>query len=118
MENKAVITKIIKELGILANVKGYHYICYGVELLIEDIMLSACTMNVYRVIAEKFNTTPQRVERAIRHAIEMGWYRANVDTVKKIFGIIQKPTSGEFMATIADYIIVNQSHSSGEEGAI
>lgn len=84
---KETITEIIKELGIPANLKGYHYIRYAIELMINDATLaSGITKVLYPKVAKEFNTTSLRVERAIRHAIEVGWCRANLEIVDKIFG--------------------------------
>ncbi len=111
--NREIITKIIKELGIPANLKGYRFITYGVELLINDIQQIDSIMGFYKSVAEKFNTTPSCAERAIRHAIEVGWNRANIEFVNKLFGYTidsnkGKPTNSEFLATVADYIVVMQ----------
>ena len=108
---RLAISNVIKELGIPANLKGYRYIVYGVELLINDINLIDCTMGVYKAIAEHFETSASRAERAIRVAIETGWDRANIDLVTKMFGYSVdankgRPTNGEFLATVADYMIM------------
>ena len=120
--NKVVITKIIKELGIPANLKGYRYIICGVEMLADNIELIGSIMNVYKGIAEKFNITHSRVERAIRHAIEVGWVRANLDLVDNMFGYSVdsykgKSTNSEFLATVADYILITQDHPTEKGGA-
>ena len=111
--NKKVITNIIKELGIPANLKGYRFIIYGIEILTADMEKIDSMMNFYKSVADKFDTTPSRAERAIRHAIEVGWNRANVDFVNKLFGYTvdfnkSQPTNSEFVATVADYIVVMQ----------
>ena len=116
---KENVTNIIKELGIPANVKGYHYIRCGVELMINDSELMCSMMPLYKKVAKCFNTTPSRAERAIRHAIEVGWDRANVDFAKKMFGYSVddkvKPTNSEFLATIADYVLVSGDCEKGGE---
>lgn len=118
MENyKEVITKIIKELGIPASIKGYHYARYAIELMINDItLMDAITKKLYPKIAKEFNTTPSRAERAIRHAIETGWNRANTDFAYNLFGFTvdankAKPTNSEFLVTIADYISMEMKDS-------
>lgn len=112
MKFTEVITEAIKELGIPASVKGYHYIRYAIELLINDITLVSCVSKVvYPTVAKEFNTTYTGAERAIRHGIETGWNRANPDFVNKLFGYSVdanrgRPTNSEFIATVADYIIM------------
>lgn len=114
---RLVISNVIKELGIPANLKGYRYITYGIELLINDINLIDSTMGIYKTVAEHFGTTPLKAERAIRHAIETGWSRANDDLVMKMFGYSVssnkgRPTNSEFLATVADYLLMT---GGGEE---
>ena len=114
---RLVISNVIKELGIPANLKGYWYISYAIELLLNNIELIDRTMNIYIDVATKFDSTPLRVERAIRTAIETGWNRANKDLAKKMFGYSVdsnkgKPTNGEFLATVADYIFM--THEKGK----
>lgn len=112
---KKIITFIIKELGVPANVKGYYYIRYAIDLIMNDISLvGKITKVLYPKIAEEFNTTPSRVERAMRHAIEIGWGRANLEIANKLFGYTVasdkgKPTNSEFISTIADYILMIHS---------
>lgn len=104
------ITKIIQEIGVPAHIKGYLYLRESISMVIEDMdYLGAVTKELYPTVAEKFNTTPSRVERAIRHAIEVAWNRGKVDTIDKIFGYTVnnnkgKPTNSEFIALIADKI--------------
>ena len=111
---KEVITSIIKALGISANLKGYYYLRYAIELMINDItLIDGITKVIYPKIAERFDTNPLSAERAIRHAIETGWNRANVDFSDKLFGYTvepnkAKPTNGEFIATVADYILLSE----------
>ncbi len=111
--NKEIISRTIKRLGILAHLKGYRYIVYSVDLLINDFNRINSLMGIYGDIAKEFNTTTVRAERAIRHAIEVGWSRANVDFVNELFGYgvdanKGKPTNGEFLATVADYILMTR----------
>lgn len=107
---EADITNIIHEIGVPAHIKGYHYLREAILMVVKDMdLLGGITKELYPMIAEKFNTTPSRVERAIRHAIEVAWNRGRVETINKIFGYTihdekGKPTNGEFIAMIADRI--------------
>ena len=81
------ITNIIHEIGVPAHIKGYMYLREAITLVVNDIeLLSAVTKELYPAIAKKYNTTASRVERAIRHAIEVAWSRGQVDTINKLFG--------------------------------
>lgn len=108
LENE--ITAIIHEVGVPAHIKGYHYLRDAIAMSVEDIeMLGAVTKILYPEIAKKHNTTSSRVERAIRHAIEVAWSRGRIETIEKIFGYTinegkGKPTNSEFIAMIADKI--------------
>lgn len=110
MINEFKIAETLKELGTPANLLGYFYLKYAIELMQQDMTLvNAITRRLYPAIATKFNTTPSKVERAIRHAIENGWHRGNVESQNKIFGYTidktqYKPTNGEFIVTIADWL--------------
>ena len=102
------ITKIIQEIGIPAHIKGYLYIREAITMVIDDMdYLGAVTKELYPAVASKFSTTPSRVERAIRHAIEVAWNRGKIETLDRIFGYTVsnakgKPTNSEFIALIAD----------------
>ena len=102
------ITKILHELGIPSHIKGYQYIRDGVSLLFENPdMIGGITKELYPELASKFDTTVSRVERAIRHAIEVSWNRGNWDLMEEIFGNSvdidkAKPTNSEFIVTVAD----------------
>lgn len=102
------VTEIIHEIGIPAHIKGYLYLREAILMVVQEIeLLGSVTKVLYPRIAEKFETTPSRVERAIRHAIEVAWSRNNVDTIKKLFGYTinaqrGKPTNSEFIALVAD----------------
>ena len=102
------VTKIIQEIGIPAHIKGYLYIREAITMVIDDMdYLGAVTKELYPAVAAKFSTTPSRVERAIRHAIEVAWNRGKIETIDKIFGYTVsnakgKPTNSEFIALIAD----------------
>lgn len=119
-EYKEVITSIIKELGVSANVKGYYYVRYAIELMINDItLIDGITKVIYPKVAETFDTTPLSAERAIRHAIETGWNRANVEFSEELFGYSiepnkAKPTNSEFIATVADYILLSEREDEAE----
>ncbi len=102
------ITNLIHEIGVPAHIKGYQYIRDAISIVVEDRdILGAVTKELYPMIAEKNNTTPSRVERAIRHAIEVAWNRGKIETIDSLFGYtVQnekgKPTNSEFIAIIAD----------------
>ncbi|MBQ9071650.1 MAG: sporulation transcription factor Spo0A [Bacilli bacterium] len=102
------ITKILHELGIPSHIKGYQYIRDGVSLIFENPeMIGGITKELYPELASKFDTTVSRVERAIRHAIEVSWNRGNWDLMEEIFGNSvdidrAKPTNSEFIVTVAD----------------
>ncbi|MCX7884407.1 MAG: sporulation transcription factor Spo0A [Caloramator sp.] len=105
---EAEITNIIHEIGVPAHIKGYLYLREAIQMVVNDVeLLSAVTKELYPSIAKKYNTTASRVERAIRHAIEVAWSRGQVDTINKIFGYTihndkGKPTNSEFIAMVAD----------------
>lgn len=102
------ITSIIHEIGVPAHIKGYMYLREAITMVVNDMeLLSAVTKELYPSIAKKYNTTASRVERAIRHAIEVAWGRGQVEAINKLFGYTintekGKPTNSEFIAIIAD----------------
>ena len=102
------ITKVLHELGVPSHIKGYSYIRESIsEILFHPDMVGAITKELYPKIAEEFNTTVSRVERSIRHAIEVSWNRGNWDYMQEIFGYSvdidkAKPTNSEFIITVAD----------------
>jgi len=102
------ITKMLHELGIPSHIKGYQYIREAVGIIFEKPeVIGGITKELYPELANKYNTTVSRVERAIRHAIEVSWNRGNLDFMEEIFGFSvdidkAKPTNSEFMVTIAD----------------
>ena len=104
------VTNIIHEIGVPAHIKGYQYLRDAIMLSVEDVeMLNSITKILYPTIAKKPQTTPSRVERAIRHAIEVAWNRGKMDTIDELFGYTVsngkgKPTNSEFIALIADKI--------------
>jgi len=102
------ITSIIHEVGVPAHIKGYMYLREAITMVVNDMeLLSAVTKELYPSIAKKFNTTASRVERAIRHAIEVAWGRGQIEAINRLFGYTVhtekgKPTNSEFIAIIAD----------------
>lgn len=108
LDLESEITSIIHEIGVPAHIKGYMYLREAISMVVNNIeLLSAVTKELYPSIAKKYNTTSSRVERAIRHAIEVAWSRGQVDTINKLFGYTihnakGKPTNSEFIAMIAD----------------
>lgn len=103
-----VVTDIIHQLGVPAHIKGYHYLRTAILYSIEDkTLLDSVTKLLYPTVASIYDTTSSRVERAIRHAIEIAWDRGNVDTLNAFFGYTVdtgkgKPTNSEFIALITD----------------
>ncbi|MEJ6950120.1 sporulation transcription factor Spo0A, partial [Natronospora cellulosivora (SeqCode)] len=102
------ISEVMHHLGVPAHIKGYIYLREAIELVINDIeYLGAVTKELYPSVAKKYNTTSSRVERAIRHAIEVSWDRGNINELNKYFGNTVsansgKPTNSQFIAKIAD----------------
>lgn len=102
------ITAIIHEIGIPAHIKGYLFLREAIVMVVDNLeLLSAVTKELYPAIATKYNTTSSRVERAIRHAIEVAWGRGQIDAIHDIFGYTinknkGKPTNSEFIAMVAD----------------
>ena len=104
------VTEIIHEIGVPAHIKGYQYLRDAIMMSVDDTeMLNSITKQLYPSIAKRHKTTPSRVERAIRHAIEVAWSRGKMDTIDSLFGYTVsngkgKPTNSEFVALIADKI--------------
>ncbi|WP_026475885.1 sporulation transcription factor Spo0A [Alkaliphilus transvaalensis] len=111
---EAEITNIIHEIGVPAHIKGYVYLRDAITMVVGNLeLLSAVTKELYPSIARKYNTTASRVERAIRHAIEVAWSRGRVDTINALFGYTiniekGKPTNSEFIAMVADKLRLQQ----------
>ena len=105
---EAMVTSIIHEIGVPAHIKGYQYLREAIIIAVEDMdVINAITKVLYPQVANAFQTTPSRVERAIRHAIEVAWDRGDLDTLQRFFGYTVsntkgKPTNSEFIALIAD----------------
>lgn len=107
---ETMVTNMIHEIGIPAHIKGYHYLRDAIIMAVEDMdVLNAITKVLYPTVAKRHQTTSSRVERAIRHAIEVAWSRGKLDTLDELFGYTVsngkgKPTNSEFIALIADTI--------------
>jgi two-component system response regulator (stage 0 sporulation protein A) len=102
------VTNIMHEIGVPAHIKGYQYLRDAIMMVVKDLdIINSITKQLYPSIAREYNTTPSRVERAIRHAIEVAWSRGQVDTIDSLFGYTVsigkgKPTNSEFIAMVAD----------------
>ena len=109
-ELEAVVTRIIHEIGVPAHIKGYQYLRSAIVIAVGDMdILNSITKQLYPTIAQMYGTTASRVERAIRHAIEVAWSRGKIETINELFGYTisagkGKPTNSEFVALIADKI--------------
>jgi len=105
---ESMVTGIIHEIGVPAHIKGYQYLREAIIIAVNDMdVINAITKVLYPQVAKTFSTTPSRVERAIRHAIEVAWDRGDLDTLQRFFGYTVsntkgKPTNSEFIALIAD----------------
>lgn len=106
------ISEIFISIGIPPHIKGYGYLREGIKMTIEKpYLINSVTKELYPSIAKKFSTTPSKVERAIRHAIEVAWNRGRIDAINAIFGTriylgTEKPTNSEFIALVADKLIL------------
>ena len=113
-DTRLLVTDIIHEIGVPAHIKGYHYLREAILLSIQSgEYINSVTKLLYPTVAQKFSTTSSRVERAIRHAIEVAWDRGDVDILNQYFGYTihngrGKPTNSEFVAMIADKIKLGQ----------
>lgn len=105
---EAKVTNIIHDVGVPAHIKGYQYLRDGIIMAVKDVeVINQITKQLYPDLAKKYKTTPSRVERAIRHAIEVAWNRGQIESMENIFGYTVnsnrgKPTNSEFIAMIAD----------------
>ncbi len=110
---KNTVTAVIHEIGVPAHIKGYQYLREAIIIAVNDMeVINAVTKVLYPAVAKRFGTTPSRVERAIRHAIEVAWDRGDLETLQKYFGYTVsntkgKPTNSEFIAMIADRLMLN-----------
>lgn len=106
------ISKIFISVGIPPHIKGYSYLREGIKLAVYDPdVINNITKKLYPMIGEKYSTTPSKVERAIRHAIEVAWARGRINNINDLFGVQtylagEKPTNGEFIALIADKMLL------------
>ena len=113
---EADVTDIIHEIGVPAHIKGYQYLRDAIVMSVNDMdMLNSITKILYPTIAKKYQTTSSRVERAIRHAIEVAWSRGKLDVLDELFGYTVsngkgKPTNSEFIALVADTIRLEYKH--------
>ena len=107
---QVIVSDIMHQIGVPAHIKGYQYLREAIILSIDDSeMMNSVTKLLYPTVAKRFSTTPSRVERAIRHAIEVAWSRGKMDTIDELFGYTinngkGKPTNSEFIALITDKI--------------
>ena len=105
-----MVTSIIHEVGVPAHIKGYQYVREAIMITVENMeVINSVTKILYPEVAKRFHTTPSRVERAIRHAIEVAWDRGDLETLQRFFGYTVsnakgKPTNSEFIAMISDRI--------------
>lgn len=119
---KNMVTDIIHEIGVPAHIKGYQYLREAILIAVEDMdVINAVTKVLYPEVARRFSTTPSRVERAIRHAIEVAWDRGDLETLQKFFGYTVsntkgKPTNSEFIAMIADRLVLEERNPTGFAG--
>ena len=106
------ISNIFISIGIPPHIKGYNYLREGIKYAVEEPnIINNVTKELYPKIANHFDTTPSKVERAIRHAIEVAWNRGRIDAINAIFGVrvyigTEKPTNSEFIALVADKLIL------------
>lgn len=111
---KNFVTKLMLELGVPAHLKGYHYIRSAVLMTVEDMeVVSSVTKLLYPDIAKQYGTTGQKVERAIRNAIEVSWQRGNMNAMERIFGFSAstgkgRPTNSEYIARLADELQLHE----------
>lgn len=118
-ELEIAVTEIIHQVGIPAHIKGYHYLRTAIMLSVNnDEMINSITKLLYPTIAKTYQTTSSRVERAIRHAIEIAWDRGNIDVLDKFFSYTVhtsrgKPTNSEFIALIADHLRLKSKQNGG-----
>ena len=113
---KTRVTSVIHEIGVPAHIKGYQYLREAIMITVRDMdVINAVTKILYPEAAKRYATTPSRVERAIRHAIEVAWDRGDLETLQKYFGYTVsntkgKPTNSEFIAMIADRLTLEQKN--------
>ncbi|MDP2892615.1 MAG: sporulation transcription factor Spo0A [Bacillota bacterium] len=109
------ITSIFLTVGIPAHIKGYHFLREAIKMVVDDSdLINSITKGLYPGVAKRFNTTSSKVERAIRHAIEVAWTRGRIENINTIFGYNiytknDKPTNGEFIALLADKLLIERN---------
>ena len=114
---ETLVTNVIHEIGVPAHIKGYQYVRYAIILAVNNMdVINSITKTLYPMVAQEYGTTPSRVERAIRHAIEVAWDRGDLETLQKYFGYTVsnakgKPTNSEFIALIADKLQLQLKNS-------
>jgi len=117
---ETLVTSIIHEIGVPAHIKGYQYLREAIMIAVDDMdVINAITKVLYPQVAKTFSTTPSRVERAIRHAIEVAWDRGDLETLQRFFGYTVsntkgKPTNSEFIALIADRLQLQLKNQSSQ----
>ena len=110
--DELTVTEILHQIGVPAHIKGYQFLREGIKISTErPEIINAITKQLYPTIAERFNTTASKVERAIRHAIEVAWNRGRIENINNLFGVKvytknDKPTNGEFIALVADKMLL------------
>lgn len=113
-ETETVISGLMLELGIPAHLRGYQYLRTAVSMCVEDMeLIGSVTKLLYPDLAKKYMTTDQKIERAIRNAIEVSWERGNGELFQKLFGYNNsvgnnRPTNSEYIASVADYVRLEQ----------
>ena len=116
-KEKNAVSAVLEELSFRKGTKGYIFLCEAILITLNDMsVINAVTKVIYPEVAKKFSTTPIRVERAIRHAIEVAWDRGDIEVLQKYFGytvsnIKGKPTNSEFIAMIADSLTLRQKQA-------
>ncbi|MCM1385989.1 MAG: hypothetical protein NC231_01565 [Bacillus sp. (in: Bacteria)] len=113
-DTETMISALMLELGIPAHLKGYQYLRTAIGMCVEDMeLIGSVTKLLYPDLAKKYMTTDQKIERAIRNAIEVSWERGNCELFKKLFGYgnsvgHNRPTNSEYIASVADYVRLEQ----------
>ncbi len=118
------ITEVFLSVGIPAHIKGYHYLREAIRMVFNNPeLIGRITKELYPGIARRFDTSPSKVERAIRHAIEVSWTRGKIENINKLFGFNvygknEKPTNGEFIALVADKLIIEDNRATLKPAAM
>ena len=115
-ETESMISGLMLELGIPAHLKGYQYLRSAINMCVDDMeLIGSVTKLLYPDLAKKYATTDQKIERAIRNAIEVSWERGNAELFKKLFGYSNgsghsRPTNSEYIASVADYVRLEEGY--------